>query len=63
MPTTKACPGCASDIPVDSKFCPQCGAPQALACASCSHANAAGSKFCAQCGAKLGDAPTAASPA
>ena len=63
MPTTKACPGCASDIPVDSKFCPQCGAPQALACASCSHANAAGTKFCAQCGAKLGDAPTAASPA
>jgi class 3 adenylate cyclase len=61
MPTTKTCPSCASDIPADSKFCPQCGAPQALACASCGHANAAGSKFCAQCGAKL-DAPAASAP-
>jgi class 3 adenylate cyclase len=62
MATTKACPSCASDIPADSKFCPQCGAPQALACASCGHANAAGSRFCTQCGARLGDAPAASAP-
>ncbi len=60
MATTRACPSCASDIPADSKFCPQCGTPQASACASCGHANAAGSKFCGQCGAKLAGAGTAA---
>ncbi len=59
---TKTCPSCTSDIPGDSKFCPQCGAPQALLCAGCGHANAAGSRFCAQCGAKLDAAPAAAAP-
>jgi class 3 adenylate cyclase/tetratricopeptide (TPR) repeat protein len=58
--TTKTCPNCASDIAGDSKFCPQCGTPQALLCAACGHANAAGSRFCSQCGAKLGAAPAAA---
>ena len=60
MATTKACPNCASDIAADSRFCPQCGAAQALTCAACGHANAAGSKFCAECGAKLGGAAAAA---
>ena len=61
MPTTKICPGCKAEIPDGSRFCPQCGAPQALNCAACGHVNAAGSRFCAQCGAKLGaDAPAAA---
>ncbi len=61
---TKACPSCASDIPADSKFCPQCGSPQTLNCTACGHANAAGSRFCAQCGAKLdGAAAAAPSPA
>jgi len=46
MPTTKACPRCASRIPGDSKFCPQYGSPQALTCAACGHANAADSRFC-----------------
>jgi class 3 adenylate cyclase/tetratricopeptide (TPR) repeat protein len=62
MATTKACPSCASNIPGDSKFCPQCGAPQALLCVACGHANAAGSKFCSQCGAKLGGTAPAATP-
>jgi class 3 adenylate cyclase len=66
MATTKRCPGCQADIPDESRFCPQCGAPQSLACAACGHVNAAGSRFCAQCGAKLGaaaaPAPSAPSP-
>src|SRR5579863_2250967 len=60
MSETKACPGCQAAIPAEARFCPQCGAPQALACPSCGHANATGSKFCAQCGARLdmGAAPS-----
>jgi class 3 adenylate cyclase/tetratricopeptide (TPR) repeat protein len=60
MSSTKACPSCGSDIPGESRFCPQCGTPQALSCAACGHANAAGSRFCAQCGAKLGEAASVA---
>ena len=56
MATTKACPSCGNDIPGDSRFCPQCGTPQALSCGACGHANPAGSRFCSQCGAKLGEA-------
>jgi class 3 adenylate cyclase/tetratricopeptide (TPR) repeat protein/RNA polymerase subunit RPABC4/transcription elongation factor Spt4 len=62
MATTKACAGCQAAIPTDARFCPQCGAPQALACAACGHVNAAGSKFCAQCGARL-EAGASPSPA
>ncbi len=67
MAPTKTCPNCGTEIAPDSRFCPQCGTPQALNCAACGHANAAGSRFCAQCGAKLGDdtatpAPAAARP-
>jgi class 3 adenylate cyclase/predicted ATPase len=60
MTTSKSCPGCQAEISVVSRFCPQCGAPQALTCASCGHNNVAGSHFCSQCGAKLGAAPAAA---
>ena len=56
MAKTKACPSCNNEIPGDSRFCPQCGAPQALSCAACGHANAPGSRFCAQCGVTLGEA-------
>src|SRR5579863_2962152 len=64
MSETKACPGCQAAIPAEARFCPQCGAPQALACPSCGHANATGSKFCAQCGTKFGAPapPAAAAP-
>ncbi len=63
MAKTNACPSCAGEIPGDSRFCPQCGAPQAVNCSACGHANAAGSRFCAQCGGKLGEAAAAAAPA
>ena len=66
MVRAKPCPSCDNEIPGDSRFCPQCGAPQALACTACGHANVAGSRFCAQCGAKLGqaaaDKPAAPAP-
>ena len=62
MATTKTCSSCASEIPGDSKFCPQCGAPQAARCTACGHDNAAGSRFCAQCGTRLGAAPAVAAP-
>ncbi len=63
MTDTKTCPSCGSNIAGDSRFCPQCGTPQALACTACGHANTAGSRFCAQCGAKLGEAASVAAPA
>ena len=62
MAATKLCPGCQAEIPDGSRFCPQCGAPQALSCAACGHSNTAGSRFCAQCGAKLGEQAAAAAP-
>ena len=62
MATSKSCPGCQTEIPLDSRFCPQCGAPQSLACVACGHLNAAGSRYCTQCGAKLGDPPAVATP-
>jgi len=61
MSDAKICSSCGSAIASDSRFCAQCGAPQALRCAACGHANAAASRFCAQCGVKLGEA--AAAPA
>jgi class 3 adenylate cyclase/predicted ATPase len=68
MANTKACPSCANEIPGEARFCPQCGAAQALNCTACGQANAAGSRFCAHCGAKIGGtaspapAPAAAPP-
>ncbi len=63
MAKFKTCTGCDKEIPDNSRFCPQCGKPQALNCAGCGHANTAGSRFCAQCGAKLGEAAPVATAA
>ena len=63
MANTKTCPSCDTDIPGDSRFCPQCGTSQALSCTACGHTNATSSRFCSQCGVKLGEAAPAATPA
>ena len=55
------CPNCRSDIPFDSKFCPECGTNLSATetCPECSATLPAGSKFCPNCGHQMG-APAAA---
>jgi class 3 adenylate cyclase/tetratricopeptide (TPR) repeat protein len=52
------CIQCHADIREASKFCAECGAPQARTCAACGHPSGPGDKFCADCGHALGDAGT-----
>lgn len=50
---TIKCIKCGASIPGKSKFCPECGATQALSCPNCGEPITKGSKFCVNCGAKL----------
>lgn len=53
---TVACVACGKQIPQGSKFCPECGAPQApkeKACANCGAKLTADAKFCPECGQKI----------
>jgi class 3 adenylate cyclase/tetratricopeptide (TPR) repeat protein len=56
MASAKLCSACNAEIPAASRFCPQCGAAQALSCTACGQVNPAGSRFCSQCGTRLGEA-------
>ncbi len=47
------CVKCGATIPGKAKFCPECGAVQALACPKCGEPITKGAKFCCNCGAKL----------
>lgn len=48
------CPACASQVPIGSKFCSNCGVRiEATVCPECQAALPAGSKFCNQCGTKI----------
>jgi membrane protease subunit (stomatin/prohibitin family) len=61
----KSCSNCGSLIPLNTKFCPNCGASQAMAsggpasgakpkfCPNCGSAVGADVRFCANCGSKL----------
>jgi membrane protease subunit (stomatin/prohibitin family) len=65
---TKSCPSCGSIIPVNTAFCPNCGATQAKPeapqqsaqqtgnkfCLNCGKPIAQGTKFCGNCGAAAG---------
>jgi membrane protease subunit (stomatin/prohibitin family) len=48
-PTT--CARCARFVPAGARFCPECGAAQALTCAHCHARLDRPSKFCPECGA------------
>ena len=49
------CVKCGAELPAGSKFCRECGAPQAPAkCANCQHELKPGAKFCDECGTKVG---------
>lgn len=47
------CVKCGIRIPGKSKFCPECGATQAICCSKCGEPISKGSKFCHNCGEKL----------
>ena len=59
---SKSCSNCGSLIPLNTKFCPNCGATQVTAsaapggskfCPNCGAAVSADHKFCPSCGTKL----------
>lgn len=47
------CTNCGATIPGKAKFCPECGATQALSCPKCGEPITKGAKFCGNCGEKL----------
>jgi membrane protease subunit (stomatin/prohibitin family) len=52
---TMACPNCKAQIPLGSKFCPECGTNlSGVTCKECGAQNAPGAKFCSTCGKPLG---------
>lgn len=60
-PATVTCPNCNANVPVTSKFCPNCGhnlAPAPVICSKCGTENTPSAKFCTNCGNAL--APAAA---
>lgn len=50
---TVQCVNCGASISGKSKFCPECGAVQAVSCPKCGQPISKGSKFCTNCGEKL----------
>jgi membrane protease subunit (stomatin/prohibitin family) len=59
------CPNCSRDIPVGSKFCPECGfnLQATITCPQCNATLPVGSKFCPNCGHQLTGAPPPAETA
>ena len=58
-----SCPECNQPIPVDAKFCHQCGHQQVVfnQCTGCSKNLTPGAKFCPRCGKPVADKPQAKS--
>jgi membrane protease subunit (stomatin/prohibitin family) len=56
------CPNCKQDVPVGSKFCPNCGynLSATVTCPKCGATIPADSKFCPNCGNTLAAAPAGA---
>jgi len=40
-------------VAAGARFCPVCGAPQALNCTQCNRELAPGARFCPECGTKV----------
>src|SRR5437867_3684994 len=47
------CPSCKANLPDDSQFCDECGAPMPVGCPQCGASNRPGAKFCTKCGRRL----------
>jgi membrane protease subunit (stomatin/prohibitin family) len=58
-PQTFSCPECKQPIPVDAKFCHQCGHQQLVfnQCTGCNKNLTPGAKFCPRCGKSVADKP------
>ena len=58
-PGVSTCPECRHPVPVDAKFCPQCGHQQVVfdQCQKCSKNLTPGAKFCPRCGHAVEDRP------
>jgi membrane protease subunit (stomatin/prohibitin family) len=58
-PGVSTCPECRHPVPVDAKFCPQCGHQQLVfdQCQKCSKNLTPGAKFCPRCGHAVEDQP------
>lgn len=56
-----SCPECRQPIPVDAKFCHQCGHQQLVfnQCTGCNKNLTPGAKFCPRCGKSVADKPQA----
>lgn len=54
-PGTTSCPECQNQIPLDAKFCPQCGHQQVVfaRCRYCGKNITPGTKFCPRCGKQV----------
>ena len=50
---TKTCVSCGAQIPIKSKFCPECGFNNSEIICSCGNKLAPGTKFCPECGKKV----------
>jgi membrane protease subunit (stomatin/prohibitin family) len=58
-PQAFSCPDCRHPIPVDAKFCPQCGHQQLVfnQCAGCGKNLTPSAKFCSRCGKPVEEKP------
>ena len=47
------CTNCQTELPVNAKFCPNCGSPAQITCPKCQTVVTPGAKFCHNCGTAL----------
>ncbi len=57
------CPSCATENPLQAKFCQECGTKLPRTCAVCGEVSTPDAKFCTNCGESLARGPTPGLPA